>query len=72
MSYWGKSFHIGKDRSLFLFQKGGHDDKVNDLNWNKRTDLLYSCSDDRHITEWSVALQEVKWFVIFFKKKISV
>lgn len=40
--------------------KGGHDDRVNDLNWNKKTDLLYSCSDDRHITEWSVESQEVK------------
>lgn len=48
-----------------MFQEGGHDDKVNDLKWNKKTDLLYSCSDDRHITEWSVESQEIKWSVTF-------
>lgn len=68
-----QSFNIGLGTvagTIFIFDvlsgeiktslKGGHDDKVNDLNWNKKTDLLYSCSDDRYITEWAVESQEVK------------
>lgn len=40
--------------------KAGHDGKVNDVKWNRTTDVLYSCSDDRYITEWAVETQEIK------------
>ncbi|XP_028392907.1 WD repeat-containing protein 43-like [Dendronephthya gigantea] len=40
--------------------KDGHDNKVNDIKWNRTTDLLYSCSDDRYITEWTVDAPEKK------------
>lgn len=45
-------------------QKAGHDGKVNDVKWNRTTDVLYSCSDDRYITEWAVETQEIKWLVL--------
>ena len=40
--------------------KDGHDDRVNDVKWSRTTDLLYSCSVDKYITEWEVERQEIK------------
>ena len=54
----------GSSILVYILQKDGHDDKVNDVKWNKTTDLLYSCSDDKYITEWEVETQEIKWFVL--------
>ncbi|XP_006816305.1 WD repeat-containing protein 43-like [Saccoglossus kowalevskii] len=39
---------------------GGHADTVNCLCWHLEEDSLYSCSDDHHITEWSVSTGKVK------------
>ncbi|XP_070571108.1 WD repeat-containing protein 43-like isoform X2 [Ptychodera flava] len=39
---------------------GGHDDTINCLCWHSQNDSLYSCSDDRHIVEWSIATGKVK------------
>lgn len=42
---------------------GGHDDTVNDVCWHPSEDVLYSCSDDRHIVEWDITNRTVrsKW-----------
>ncbi|XP_078062152.1 WD repeat-containing protein 43 [Mustelus asterias] len=39
---------------------GGHDSKVNCVRWHPENDCLYSCSDDKHIVEWSVPTGKVK------------
>ncbi|GCC30719.1 WD repeat-containing protein 43 [Chiloscyllium punctatum] len=39
---------------------GGHDNKVNCVRWHQESDCLYSCSDDKHIVEWSVPTGKVK------------
>ncbi|XP_067841231.1 WD repeat-containing protein 43 [Heptranchias perlo] len=39
---------------------GGHDSKVNCVRWHQENDCLYSCSDDKHIVEWSVPTGKVK------------
>nr|XP_032820845.1 WD repeat-containing protein 43 [Petromyzon marinus] len=39
---------------------GGHDGRVNCVQWHPETDSLYSCSDDQHIVEWSVVSAKVK------------
>ncbi|XP_051880568.1 WD repeat-containing protein 43 [Pristis pectinata] len=38
----------------------GHDSKVNCVRWHQENDCLYSCSDDKHIVEWSVPTGRVK------------
>uniref|UniRef100_A0A8C9J820 WD repeat domain 43 n=1 Tax=Panthera tigris altaica TaxID=74533 RepID=A0A8C9J820_PANTA len=32
---------------------GGHDNKVNCIQWHQDNGCLYSCSDDKHIVEWN-------------------
>ncbi|XP_069743810.1 WD repeat-containing protein 43 isoform X2 [Narcine bancroftii] len=39
---------------------GGHNGKVNCVRWHQENDRLYSCSDDKHIVEWSVSTGKVK------------
>lgn len=38
----------------------GHNGKVNCVRWHQENDCLYSCSDDKHIVEWSVPTGKVK------------
>ncbi|XP_072912111.1 WD repeat-containing protein 43 [Hemitrygon akajei] len=38
----------------------GHNSKVNCIRWHQENDCLYSCSDDKHIVEWSVPTGKVK------------
>lgn len=33
--------------------EGGHDSRVNDVCWSEDDSTLYSCSNDKHITEWN-------------------
>jgi len=33
--------------------EGGHDNRVNDLCWSEDDSTLYSCSNDKHVTEWN-------------------
>ncbi|XP_078398814.1 WD repeat-containing protein 43 [Cetorhinus maximus] len=39
---------------------GGHDNKVNCVRWHQENSCLYSCSDDKHIVEWSLPTGKVK------------
>ncbi|XP_048448535.1 WD repeat-containing protein 43-like, partial [Rhincodon typus] len=39
---------------------GGHDNKVNCVRWHQENECLYSCSDDKHIVEWSIPTGKVK------------
>ncbi|XP_036605526.1 WD repeat-containing protein 43 [Trichosurus vulpecula] len=39
---------------------GGHDSKVNCIQWHQDNDCLYSCSDDKHIVEWNTQTCRVK------------
>uniref|UniRef100_UPI00398F4E6E WD repeat-containing protein 43 n=1 Tax=Pristiophorus japonicus TaxID=55135 RepID=UPI00398F4E6E len=39
---------------------GGHDRKVNCVRWHQENDCLYSCSDDKHIVEWTLPTGKVK------------
>ncbi|XP_068752462.1 WD repeat-containing protein 43-like isoform X2 [Montipora capricornis] len=40
--------------------EGRHDGRVNDLCWSEDNKTLYSCSNDKHITEWNTEVSEVK------------
>ncbi|KAM9315642.1 WD repeat-containing protein 43 [Gastrophryne carolinensis] len=39
---------------------GGHDNRVNCIRWHQDNGCLYSCSDDKHIVEWSTQTYKVK------------
>uniref|UniRef100_A0A8C0VAP0 WD repeat domain 43 n=1 Tax=Cyanistes caeruleus TaxID=156563 RepID=A0A8C0VAP0_CYACU len=39
---------------------GGHDSRVNCVRWHQDNSCLYSCSDDKHIVEWSTQTCKVK------------
>nr|XP_023422117.1 WD repeat-containing protein 43 [Cavia porcellus] len=39
---------------------GGHDNRVNCIQWHQDSDCLYSCSDDKHIVEWNTRTCKVK------------
>ncbi|XP_043843110.1 WD repeat-containing protein 43 [Dromiciops gliroides] len=39
---------------------GGHDSKVNCIQWHQDNECLYSCSDDKHIVEWNTQTCRVK------------
>uniref|UniRef100_A0A5F5PNV8 WD repeat-containing protein 43 n=1 Tax=Equus caballus TaxID=9796 RepID=A0A5F5PNV8_HORSE len=39
---------------------GGHDNKVNCIQWHQDNGYLYSCSDDKHIVEWNTQTCKVK------------
>ncbi|XP_073868165.1 WD repeat-containing protein 43 isoform X2 [Macaca fascicularis] len=39
---------------------GGHDNRVNCIQWHQDSGCLYSCSDDKHIVEWNVQACKVK------------
>ncbi|XP_059799653.1 WD repeat-containing protein 43 [Balaenoptera ricei] len=39
---------------------GGHDNKVNCIQWHQDNGCLYSCSDDKHIVEWNTQTCKVK------------
>uniref|UniRef100_A0A5F9D081 WD repeat-containing protein 43 n=1 Tax=Oryctolagus cuniculus TaxID=9986 RepID=A0A5F9D081_RABIT len=39
---------------------GGHDNRVNCIQWHQDSGCLYSCSDDKHIVEWNVQTCKVK------------
>ncbi|XP_078345072.1 WD repeat-containing protein 43-like isoform X2 [Oculina patagonica] len=43
--------------------EGGHDNRVNDLCWSEDDSTLYSCSNDKHITEWNTenGQRKCKW-----------
>ncbi|KAJ7373195.1 WD repeat-containing protein 43 [Desmophyllum pertusum] len=43
--------------------EGGHDSRVNDLCWSQDDNTLYSCSNDKHITEWNTenGQRKCKW-----------
>ncbi|XP_077138217.1 WD repeat-containing protein 43 [Ranitomeya variabilis] len=42
---------------------GGHDRRVNCIRWHQENGCLYSCSEDKHIVEWSTQTYKVncKW-----------
>ncbi|KAG8510211.1 WD repeat-containing protein 43, partial [Galemys pyrenaicus] len=43
-------------------KNGGHDNKVNCIQWHQDNGCLYSCSDDKHIVEWNTQTCKVnKW-----------
>ena len=57
----------------FLLQEGGHDAQVNDLCWCENDKILYTCSNDKHITEWDTKDCEVKRFVNgFFPTRLQL
>ena len=57
----------------FLLQEGGHDAQVNDLCWSENDKILYTCSNDKHITEWDTKDCEVKRFVNgFFPTRLQL
>uniref|UniRef100_A0A8C6I3H6 WD repeat-containing protein 43 n=1 Tax=Mus spicilegus TaxID=10103 RepID=A0A8C6I3H6_MUSSI len=39
---------------------GGHENRVNCIQWHQDNDCLYSCSDDKYIVEWSTQTCKVK------------
>ncbi|XP_075392227.1 WD repeat-containing protein 43 [Tenrec ecaudatus] len=39
---------------------GGHENKVNCIQWHQDNGCLYSCSDDKHIVEWDTQTCKVK------------
>uniref|UniRef100_A0A8I5ZQB1 WD repeat-containing protein 43 n=1 Tax=Rattus norvegicus TaxID=10116 RepID=A0A8I5ZQB1_RAT len=39
---------------------GGHEKRVNCIQWHQDNDCLYSCSDDKYIVEWSTQMCRVK------------
>lgn len=39
---------------------GGHDNKVNCIQWHQDNGCLYSCSDDKYIVEWNTQTCKVK------------
>ncbi|KAM6179436.1 WD repeat-containing protein 43 [Erethizon dorsatum] len=39
---------------------GGHDNRVNCIQWHQDSGCLYSCSDDKHIVEWNTRACKVK------------
>ncbi|XP_061011070.1 WD repeat-containing protein 43 [Dama dama] len=39
---------------------GGHDNRVNCIQWHQDNGCLYSCSDDKHIVEWNTQTCKVK------------
>lgn len=43
--------------------EGGHDSRVNDLCWSDDDGALFSCSNDKHITEWNTenGQRKCKW-----------
>lgn len=43
-----------------LFQNGGHTSRVTCVCWSSDGERLFSCSEDQHIIEWSVASAAVK------------
>lgn len=49
------------DVRFILLKEGGHDNRVNDLCWSEDDSTLYSCSNDKHITEWNTEKGERKW-----------
>ena len=61
--------HIVISDELYFFsfnfflnlQSGGHDNKVNCIQWHQDNGCLYSCSDDKHIVEWNTQTCKVKW-----------
>ncbi|KAK7806194.1 hypothetical protein U0070_017534, partial [Myodes glareolus] len=41
---------------------GGHENRVNCIQWHPENDCIYSCSDDKYIVEWSIQTCKVnKW-----------
>ncbi|XP_008844698.1 WD repeat-containing protein 43 [Nannospalax galili] len=39
---------------------GGHENRVNCIQWHQDNGCIYSCSDDKHIVEWSTQTCKVK------------
>ncbi|MBZ3879134.1 WD repeat-containing protein 43 [Sciurus carolinensis] len=39
---------------------GGHDNRINCIQWHQDSGCLYSCSDDKYIVEWNVQTCKVK------------
>ncbi|XP_005322546.2 WD repeat-containing protein 43 [Ictidomys tridecemlineatus] len=39
---------------------GGHDNRINCVQWHEDSGCLYSCSDDKYIVEWNVQTCKVK------------
>lgn len=39
---------------------GGHENRVNCIQWHPENDCIYSCSDDKYIVEWSIQTCKVK------------
>lgn len=66
----GCILYIIPDELFFFFsfkflkkhlQSGGHDNRVNCIQWHQDNGCLYSCSDDKHIVEWNTQTCKVKW-----------
>ena len=53
------------DSSVYIYynllKEGGHDSRVNDLCWSDDDGTLFSCSNDKHITEWNIENGQRKW-----------
>lgn len=50
-----------KSTFFYIFQEGGHDNRVNDVCWSEDDSTLYSCSNDKHIIEWNTENGQRKW-----------
>lgn len=46
---------------IVFLKEGGHESRVNDLCWSGDDSTLYSCSNDKHITEWNTENGKQKW-----------
>ncbi|XP_068088859.1 WD repeat-containing protein 43 [Hyperolius riggenbachi] len=53
-------YSIAKGELQSKLQAGGHDNRVNCIRWHQDNGFLYSCSDDKHIVEWSTQTYKVK------------
>ena len=53
--------YVVSQHFFIIFQEGGHDNRVNDVCWSEDDSTLYSCSNDKHITEWDTENGQRKW-----------
>ena len=64
---WRKGWVFSMDSSVYIYynllKEGGHDSRVNDLCWSDDDGTLFSCSNDKHITEWNTENGQRKWWV---------
>ncbi|GAB1289518.1 WD repeat-containing protein 43 [Apodemus speciosus] len=49
-----------KGELLSKLTSGGHENRVNCIQWHQDNGCMYSCSDDKYIVEWSIQTCKVK------------